>query len=71
MVQQKQQDPKLSRGFALDILERARVVATRIGEHAPEADRTRDLPAGNMSDLHEAGLLTLTTLGNSAAPKPT
>lgn len=42
-----------------DITGRARDVAARLVQRASAADRARELPAENIQDLHDAGLMTL------------
>jgi 3-hydroxy-9,10-secoandrosta-1,3,5(10)-triene-9,17-dione monooxygenase len=41
------------------MLERARVVATRLAERAPLVDQAREIPPETVRDLHDAGLLVM------------
>ena len=59
MVQQQQKNASLPAGPDPQILGRAEDVAVRLKMRARDADRERELPAENIRDLHEAGLMTL------------
>ena len=43
----------------VDIIVRARTVAARLAERAQEVDEAREVPSESISELHEAGLLSM------------
>ncbi|MEE8466390.1 MAG: acyl-CoA dehydrogenase family protein [Dehalococcoidia bacterium] len=59
MVQQEQADHREVPGSDVDIIVRARSVAARLAKKAQEVDEAREVPPESITDLHEAGLLSM------------
>lgn len=59
MVQREQTGHREESESNADIVVRANSVATRLAKRAQEVDEAREIPSESISDLHEAGLLSM------------
>ena len=54
----------------VDIILRAQSVAGRLAMRAQEVDEAREVPPESISDLHEAGLLSMAIPSAQEGPRP-